>query len=389
MTRTLQLSWPTPADRWDEAVPLGNGRIGAMAFGGAVRAVRAQRRHRVVGNARRPGPGTARCDRGGAGPARLAEVRAALDAGDVRTAEAPADGVRGPVLAGVPAARRPRAADRECLGRRLPPRARPRRGRADRDAACARRHGAPALVGVGARPGAARRAHRGRRVRSIHRAHDAPARRCRRGRARGARDDARHHGAHRRRAAARVFGGTAAAVRRVRHRLRRLRGRRRRAGHRRFRGLRALQGPPSTGPAGCWSPSPHRPAPRLWWADEDAELADRLPRGDPGPRHRAADAAARRAPVRAARRARRRRRRPSLGRGSRSAADGKARGTSTATSSTATDEQLKATVAAEFGAYLLASSSRPGGPPANLQGIWNDQLRPPWSSNYTININTR
>jgi alpha-L-fucosidase 2 len=42
-----------------------------------------------------------------------------------------------------------------------------------------------------------------------------------------------------------------------------------------------------------------------------------------------------------------------------------------------------------YGRYLLISSSRPGGIPANLQGIWNNELRPPWSSNYTININTQ
>lgn len=42
-----------------------------------------------------------------------------------------------------------------------------------------------------------------------------------------------------------------------------------------------------------------------------------------------------------------------------------------------------------YGRYLLISSSRPGGLPANLQGIWNAELRPPWSSNYTININTQ
>ncbi len=42
----------------------------------------------------------------------------------------------------------------------------------------------------------------------------------------------------------------------------------------------------------------------------------------------------------------------------------------------------------QFGRYLLISSSRPGGQPANLQGIWNDQLLPPWDSKYTININT-
>ena len=42
----------------------------------------------------------------------------------------------------------------------------------------------------------------------------------------------------------------------------------------------------------------------------------------------------------------------------------------------------------QFGRYLMISGSRPGGPPLNLQGIWNPHLRPPWSSNYTININT-
>jgi alpha-L-fucosidase 2 len=42
----------------------------------------------------------------------------------------------------------------------------------------------------------------------------------------------------------------------------------------------------------------------------------------------------------------------------------------------------------QFGRYLLISASRPGGQPANLQGIWNDQLAPPWDSKYTVNINT-
>ncbi|WP_208420177.1 glycoside hydrolase family 95 protein [Paraflavitalea devenefica] len=65
-----------------------------------------------------------------------------------------------------------------------------------------------------------------------------------------------------------------------------------------------------------------------------------------------------------------------------------------------TDERLKAYTAGaydpelemlyfQFGRYLLISSSRPGGPPANLQGLWNKELRAPWSSNYTININTQ
>jgi len=41
----------------------------------------------------------------------------------------------------------------------------------------------------------------------------------------------------------------------------------------------------------------------------------------------------------------------------------------------------------QFGRYLLISSSRPGGLPANLQGIWSDGLYPPWSADYHININ--
>jgi alpha-L-fucosidase 2 len=40
-----------------------------------------------------------------------------------------------------------------------------------------------------------------------------------------------------------------------------------------------------------------------------------------------------------------------------------------------------------YGRYLLIASSRPGTQPANLQGIWNREIRPPWSSNYTTNIN--
>lgn len=40
-----------------------------------------------------------------------------------------------------------------------------------------------------------------------------------------------------------------------------------------------------------------------------------------------------------------------------------------------------------FGRYLLISSSRPGSLPANLQGIWNEHMTPPWDSKYTININ--
>ena len=41
----------------------------------------------------------------------------------------------------------------------------------------------------------------------------------------------------------------------------------------------------------------------------------------------------------------------------------------------------------QYGRYLLISSSRTVGVPANLQGIWNEYMLPPWSSNYTVNIN--
>ena len=64
-----------------------------------------------------------------------------------------------------------------------------------------------------------------------------------------------------------------------------------------------------------------------------------------------------------------------------------------------TDERLKSLRAGgadpnlealcfQFGRYLLVSSSRAGGQPANLQGIWNESVLPPWGSKYTININT-
>lgn len=47
-----------------------------------------------------------------------------------------------------------------------------------------------------------------------------------------------------------------------------------------------------------------------------------------------------------------------------------------------------ATLLFQYGRYLLISSSQPGGQPANLQGIWNHHVNAPWDSKYTININT-
>ncbi len=42
----------------------------------------------------------------------------------------------------------------------------------------------------------------------------------------------------------------------------------------------------------------------------------------------------------------------------------------------------------QYGRYLLISCSRAGGQPANLQGVWNESLSPPWGSKFTVNINT-
>ncbi len=65
-----------------------------------------------------------------------------------------------------------------------------------------------------------------------------------------------------------------------------------------------------------------------------------------------------------------------------------------------TDERLRLATAGQvdpsliallfhFGRYLMIASSRPGGQPANQQGLWNNMLRPPWSCNWTSNINTQ
>ena len=51
------------------------------------------------------------------------------------------------------------------------------------------------------------------------------------------------------------------------------------------------------------------------------------------------------------------------------------------------DDPGLATLYFNYGRYLLISSSQPGGLPANLQGIWNEHLKPPWNSDYHININ--
>ncbi len=53
------------------------------------------------------------------------------------------------------------------------------------------------------------------------------------------------------------------------------------------------------------------------------------------------------------------------------------------------DDPALAALYFQFGRYLMIASSRPGTQPANLQGIWNDRNRPPWGSKYTLNINAQ
>ncbi len=53
-----------------------------------------------------------------------------------------------------------------------------------------------------------------------------------------------------------------------------------------------------------------------------------------------------------------------------------------------TQDRSLVTLLTQFGRYLLICSSQPGGQPANLQGIWNNSLYPAWDSKYTVNINT-
>jgi alpha-L-fucosidase 2 len=70
----------------------------------------------------------------------------------------------------------------------------------------------------------------------------------------------------------------------------------------------------------------------------------------------------------------------------------------TSTSELPTDERITrygegadpglAALLFQYGRYLLIASSRPGGQPANLQGIWNESNSPPWNSKWTVNINT-
>ncbi|KJK44102.1 hypothetical protein UK23_30600, partial [Lentzea aerocolonigenes] len=83
----MRLNWPSPAQEWTEALPVGNGRLGAMVFGGAGRS-RVQVNDATVWSGTADGPSRALADvlAAGAGPERLAEVRAAIFSGDLQRA---------------------------------------------------------------------------------------------------------------------------------------------------------------------------------------------------------------------------------------------------------------------------------------------------------------
>lgn len=380
MSDTLRLSWTAPAARWEEAAPLGNGRIGAMAFGGATG--RYALNDATVWSGTPDGPAAALRDvlAGGAGPERLAEIRAALDTGDVRTAEDLLMSFEGPYsqeflplgdlvveIAGATALTPARILDLDeavltetlqvpggTVRRRswvsAPAQALIVELTADVEFAASVSLSTPlrgTAAGLGLDieipvDGA-----------PLHETSVEPPLRY-------AEADTDFDAF----AAVAVALDTdgfvdAAPARAAVHGARRL--------------LIAL----STSSRA-----------EFWWADADGEWRTASREAIRDRARERADAAAHRAPSallaeHLADRRRHARARFAIG--------GRREGTWNVDRDVlhGDDAQLKATIAAEFGAYLLASSSRAGAPAANLQGIWNDQLRPAWSSNYTININTQ
>lgn len=382
--RTLQLSWPAPASTWEEATPLGNGRIGAMAFGGA--SGRYALNDSTLWSGTPDGPAAALRDvlAAGAGPERLAEIRAALDAGDVRTAEELLMAFEGPysqeflplgdlevhiadAVAGDPA--RILDLDEAALIETLtvsggtvrrrswvsaPAQALIVEIESDVDFTASVALTTP-LRGVGLD------------VRSdritldvvapidgapLHESSVHPLRYAEEG------DEGFD-----------AFAAVAATWR--------------------------TDGLAEVTPTGTTIRGARRLLIALstssraasWWAgaDEEWRTASREAIRDLA-RTRADAAASRDASALFDEHVADRRR---LVR-ARFAIGGRREGTWDVDHDIlhGSDPALKATVIAEFGVYLLASASRAGSPAANLQGIWNDQLQPAWSSNYTININT-
>ncbi|MBW9095268.1 glycoside hydrolase N-terminal domain-containing protein [Microbacterium jejuense] len=380
MSDTLRLSWTAPADRWEAAAPLGNGRIGAMAYGGAT--ARYALNDATVWSGTPDGPATALRDvvAGGAGPERLAEVRTALDAGDVRRAERLLMSFEGPysqeylpladltvAIEGAQAVAPARVLDldeavlTETL--RIPGGTLVRRSwvSAPAQALIVELTADVAFAASLSLSSPLRGTPNGRGLdveipvdgAPLHETSAEPPLRYA-----GAGDDFD------------AFAAIAVAL--------------------------DTDGSVDAAPAGATVLGAHRllialstsSRAEFWWADADGEwrIASRGAIRDRA--RQRVDAAARRAPAalldeHVADRRRHARARFAIG--------GRREGVWDVDRDIlhGDDPRLRATVIAEYGAYLLASSSRAGGPPANLQGIWNDQLRPAWSSNYTININTQ
>ncbi|MFJ2543851.1 glycosyl hydrolase family 95 catalytic domain-containing protein [Microbacterium sp. NPDC087589] len=383
MSDTLRLTWDTPASCWDEATPLGNGRIGAMAFGGSGLY---RLNDSTVWSGTPDGPARALDDVAtrGAGPERLAEVRSALNAGEVRQAEDLLMAFEGPYsqeflpladlhveVSGAEPITPARALDLDeaCLLEMLET----PQGRVRRRSWVSAPAGA-LLVELSSNdefdvnitlttplrghpvdlPGAL-----GLDIQipvdgaPLHEASVEPGHRY-------ADDDADSYDAYAAVVAAIDSDGEieGAPERLAVRRARRL--------------LIALS---TSSRAGSW------------WADADGDWRTASRETIRDRAHKRAEATVRRAVAdlfaeHVADRRRVSRARFAIGsrrEGIWSVDRDVLRGD---------DPQLRATIAAEYGMYLLASSSRAGNPPANLQGIWNAELRPAWSSNYTININT-
>ncbi|MGU3644669.1 glycosyl hydrolase family 95 catalytic domain-containing protein [Microbacterium sp. C23T] len=381
MTRTLQLSWDSPAARWEEAAPLGNGRIGAMAFGGA--SARYALNDATVWSGTPDGPSHALRDvvAAGAGPERLAAVRAALDAGDVRSAEdllmsfegrysqefLPLADLAVEITDAAPAApARVLDLDEAVLTEtlRVPGGTVRRRSWVSAPAQAlvvelTSDAGFTASISLST-PLHTVAAH-GLTLdveipidgAPLHESMVEPPLRY-------ADDDSDFD----------AFAAVAVAL--------------------------DTDGFVEAMPTGVTVREARRllialstsSRAEFWWAGADEEWRTASREAIRDRARGRAEAAAHRASAELLAEHVADRRRITR---ARFAIGGRREGTWDVDRDVlhGDDPLLKATIAAEYGAYLLTSSSRAGGPAANLQGIWNDRLRPAWSSNYTININTQ
>jgi alpha-L-fucosidase 2 len=380
---TLRLAWAAPATHWEEATPLGDGRLGAMAFGGASARYQVNDAFGWSGTPDGPAEQLARLIEAGAGPGLLAEIRAAIDDDDLALAEGLLKRVQGPysqeflpfvdVVVDVPAAEgaaRVLDLDLACLDETLDGGGGSIRRRswiADHvlyiELASAGPIGEVSIALTTPLRELARRADASTLTLDLaipidgaplHEPSVQPSLTF------GAPGEHPHDGFATASIAVRSDGSVDSDAQRLR-----------------IRDARRLLIALSTSTRA-----------ESWWAGRDAEWRDvshetirNRARGrvvaalgddmhDPFAGHLA--------------------RRQDAG-FARFAIGNRRGGTWDVDSDIlhGTDAGLRATVAAEYGRYLIEASSRSGGPAANLQGIWNAELHPAWSSNYTININTQ